>query len=135
MSFSPPAMTIGIMIVLIILMTCHVFDCQLMTNDQVRDHIVSRFSDNFITQLFTRVQLFLILITTPVIYIMTRRLVNYLIERRRVYNLIEKIPGPPCHPIPFLGHAGIVLDLDRTKYKHGTYAREFNSGFKLSHWN
>lgn len=27
-------------------------------------------------------------------------------EWRRVYHLIEKIPGPPCHPIPFLGHGG-----------------------------
>ena len=45
-------------------------------------------------------------------------------EWRRVYNLIEKIPGPPCHPIPFLGHAGIVLELDRAKFKHGTYARK-----------
>lgn len=43
-------------------------------------------------------------------------------ERIRMWQLIEKIPGPPCHPIPFLGHAGVVLDLDRCKSEYGTYA-------------
>ena len=41
---------------------------------------------------------------------------------RRIRDLLDKIPGPPVHPIPFLGHAGIVLDLDRSKCEHGTYA-------------
>lgn len=46
------------------------------------------------------------------------RISNYI----RVCKLIERIPGPPCHPIPFLGHAGVVLDLDRSRCEYGTYA-------------
>lgn len=38
-------------------------------------------------------------------------------------SLIDKIPGPPVNPwIPWLGHAYIVLDLDRIKHSHGTYS-------------
>ncbi|KAH7644730.1 cytochrome p450 4v2-like [Dermatophagoides farinae] len=45
---------------------------------------------------------------------------------RRQYQLVSivnKIPGPPVNPwVPWLGHAYIVLDLDRCHYQHGTYA-------------
>lgn len=129
MSFSPPTLSIGITF-LLILMTCHLLDCQFITNDQVSES-VSKFSDNIFPYLYpslfpqlSRAQIFLLLISAPLIITLISRLITYLIERRRVYELIEKIPGPPCHPIPFLGHAGIVLDLDRTKFKHGTYACE-----------
>lgn len=48
---------------------------------------------------------------------------------RRQYQLVSivnKIPGPPVNPwVPWLGHAYIVLDLDRCRYQHGTYACEY----------
>ncbi|KAF7492036.1 Cytochrome P450 4c3 [Sarcoptes scabiei] len=41
-------------------------------------------------------------------------------------RLIDKIPGPPVNPyLPWLGHAYIVLALDRCNYKYGTYALIF----------
>ena len=43
-------------------------------------------------------------------------------ESRRIYHLIEKIPGPPVHPFPLVGHSKVVLDLDRRKSEFGTYA-------------
>ena len=43
-------------------------------------------------------------------------------EFRRCYNLIEKIPGPPVHPIPFVGHAKVILDIDKMKSEYGSYA-------------
>lgn len=46
---------------------------------------------------------------------------KYRARHQRVKQLLDKIPGPPVHPIPFLGHAGVVLDLDRSNCEHGTY--------------
>lgn len=41
-------------------------------------------------------------------------------------KIINKIPGPPVHPvIPWLGHAGLVLDLDKRKFPFGTYVCKF----------
>ncbi|KAI1303756.1 Cytochrome P450 4c3 [Halotydeus destructor] len=58
------------------------------------------------------------MLVTSVLVIVYRKWMDY----RRKFLLLEKIPGPPCHPIPFLGHAGIVLELDRAGFKYGTYA-------------
>lgn len=60
----------------------------------------------------------MIIFSVGVIFAALRWYFNY----RRVFFMIEKIPGPPVHPIPFLGHAGIVIDLDRSKSPFGTYA-------------
>lgn len=50
-------------------------------------------------------------------------LIRFLRQRARVVGLINKIPGPPVHPwFPWLGHALLVLDLDRCQFEHGTYA-------------
>lgn len=44
-------------------------------------------------------------------------------KQYEIICLIDKIPGPPVNPwLPWLGHAYIVLDLDRFKYSHGTYS-------------
>ena len=49
--------------------------------------------------------------------------VRLLRKRARMVKLIEQIPGPPVDPwFPWLGHALLVLDLDRFKFQHGTYA-------------
>lgn len=50
---------------------------------------------------------------------------HYMQKRRWVVQMINRIPGPPVSPLlPWLGHAIIVLDLDRCKFQHGTYARK-----------
>lgn len=132
MSFSPQILTIGTMI-LIVLMICSLFDCQIPNSstepkqtpiDTIVDTSQQPLNLSTIF-LLSRIQLILILMATPFLMSYLIKFISYLIERRRVYNLIELIPGPPCHPIPFLGHAGIVLDLDRTKYKYGTYACKY----------
>jgi hypothetical protein len=44
---------------------------------------------------------------------------------RKLCSIIDRIPGPPVHPvIPWIGHACIVLDLDRCKFPYGTYVRK-----------
>lgn len=58
-------------------------------------------------------------------------IVFYYYRWKRFVNLIDKIPGPPVHPVaPWLGHAILVLDLDRRKFPYGTYVRKYFS-FKL----
>ena len=53
--------------------------------------------------------------------------------RRRMVALIDQIPGPPVVPwVPFLGHALLVLDLDRANFQYGTYSRE-SSLFLVGH--
>lgn len=42
---------------------------------------------------------------------------------RNVVNLVERIPGPPTHWL--LGHANLVLELDRVKFSYGTYVCEY----------
>ena|SRR6218665_615462 len=47
-------------------------------------------------------------------------------SRRRMVRLIDQIPGPPVEPwFPFLGHALLVLHLDRANFQYGTYSRKF----------
>jgi len=51
--------------------------------------------------------------------------IRFLRQRAQMVALIDRIPGPPVHPwFPWLGHALLVLDLDRCKFQYGTYARE-----------
>lgn len=51
---------------------------------------------------------------------------HYIQKRRYVVQMINRIPGPPVSPLlPWLGHAVIVLDLDRCKFEHGTYACKY----------
>lgn len=58
-----------------------------------------------------------------IISIISVFLFRFLQRRQYISNLIDKIPGPPVHPwLPWLGHTMLVLDLDRIKYQHGTYA-------------
>nr|XP_027195023.1 cytochrome P450 4c3-like [Dermatophagoides pteronyssinus] len=51
-------------------------------------------------------------------------IIIHIIRRQyQLVTLVNKIPGPPVNPwVPWLGHAYIVLDLDRCRYQHGTYA-------------
>ena len=56
--------------------------------------------------------------------------IRFLRQRSQMVALINKIPGPPVDPwFPWLGHAMLVLDLDRCKFEHGTYACKFNFSY------
>lgn len=57
-------------------------------------------------------------ITFLVILLAVYGLKRYL-RWRKLVNLVEQIPGPPTHWL--LGHANLVLDLDRVKFPYGTY--------------
>ncbi|XP_074600599.1 cytochrome P450 4c3-like [Brevipalpus obovatus] len=56
-----------------------------------------------------------VLIVTGLIFVLLRKYTKW----RRIVNLIEKIPGPPSHWL--LGHANLVLDLDKIGFPYGTY--------------
>jgi cytochrome P450 family 4 subfamily V len=58
---------------------------------------------------------------TTVILLFMYLLPRYL-EFRRCYALIEKMPGPPVHPVPFVGHAKVILDIDKRNSEYGSYA-------------
>lgn len=62
----------------------------------------------------------LALLLVPLALALLRRLREY----GRVVRLMGRIPGPPAHPL--LGHGVLVLQLDRFKFVHGTYARKSN---------
>lgn len=75
-----------------------------------------------IDQLLIRVNGVTLFIAAVLISLLVYWMQRKIRARIRMWQLIEKIPGPPCHPIPFLGHAGVVLDLDRCNSEYGTYA-------------
>ncbi|XP_015786017.1 cytochrome P450 4c3 [Tetranychus urticae] len=73
-------------------------------------------SDNRLTLSFSSLlPIHLFLVASVFSFFVIRRL----IEWRRVCQLMAKIPGPPCHWL--LGHAKIVLELDKVKFPYGTY--------------
>ncbi|KAJ6215404.1 hypothetical protein RDWZM_009904 [Blomia tropicalis] len=63
------------------------------------------------------------LIASIVLMFVIYFVVQFLRRRASMVRLINKIPGPPVDPwFPWLGHAMLVLDLDRCKFQYGTYA-------------
>ena len=66
------------------------------------------------------------LIASIVLMFVIYFVVQFLRRRASMVRLINKIPGPPVDPwFPWLGHAMLVLDLDRCKFQYGTYACKY----------
>jgi len=75
--------------------------------------------------LFSSLPVVIYLKYSVIILILAAVAYPYWKARRRYVALIDQIPGPPVEPwFPFLGHALLVLHLDRANFQYGTYACE-----------
>lgn len=60
----------------------------------------------------------IVFLVSLIIFHLTKRIKRWL----RTVHLMSKVPGPPSHFL--LGHANLVLQMDKANYPYGTYVRK-----------